>query len=303
MPIKIVAADKPKRKAKRGQSKGAGDSSWKRPYKDYTKIKHTNLIQTLDGRKKGQIQESGPPGTEKKLHDKSMKRLNELQKLKSREGTRMTSGAQKKRKEHLQRGGYKAGSSVGKTKGPKGIGKGQTIRDRLKEASKRDGRKSFFEQAGGREQAKPHSTKEGRTAAGQRRVGRILEQLKPKTMEQRPLPRYTPKKPGWPKRKPMQPLRAKHGIGNIVKKGISKILKPKGVFKPKPVPKTVTDKPTGWSPKGEYTKADDNKINSMLKKLGDEIKAQPLPPKTKELVKKLQKAYGPHKKAEGGRIG
>ena len=112
MPIKILAADKPKRKAKRGETKGGGDSSWKRPYKDYTKIKHTNLIQTLDGRKKGQIQESGAPGTEKKLHDKSMERLNELQKLKSREGTRMTSGASKKRKEHLQRGNYNSGGAV-----------------------------------------------------------------------------------------------------------------------------------------------------------------------------------------------
>ena len=100
--------------------------------------------------------------------------------------------------------------------------------------------------------------------------------------------------------------RAGYGIGSIVKgakKIISKVMKPKGVFKPKPVPKGVTDKPTGWSPKGSYTKADDKKINSMLKKLGDEIKAQPLPPKTKDLVKKLQKAYGPHKKAAGGRIG
>jgi len=110
MPIRIVAADKPKRKAKRGVTPGRSKTHWpKTPYKDYTKIKHTNLIQTLDGRKKGQIQESGAPGTEKKLHDKSMKRLNELQKLKSRSGTRMTSGAQRKRKEHLQKGGYKAG--------------------------------------------------------------------------------------------------------------------------------------------------------------------------------------------------
>ena len=112
MPIRILP-DTEKRKAKRGVTPGKGVKWPKRPYKDYTKIKHTNLIQTLDGRKKGQIQEQGPPGTEKKLHDKSMKRLNELQKLKSREGTRMTSGAQKKRKEHLQKGGYKAGGRAG----------------------------------------------------------------------------------------------------------------------------------------------------------------------------------------------
>ena len=97
--------------------------------------------------------------------------------------------------------------------------------------------------------------------------------------------------------------RAGYGLGSFVK-GVGKIIKkvtePKGVFKPKP--KKVTDKPTGWSPKGSYTKADEKKIDSMLYKLGDEIKAQPLPPKLKKTIKKLQKAY-PHKKASGGRIG
>ena len=100
--------------------------------------------------------------------------------------------------------------------------------------------------------------------------------------------------------------RAGYAIGSIIKgakKIISKVMKPKGAFKPKPVPKVVTDKPTGWSPPGQYTKADDKKINSLLKKPGDDIKAQPLPPKLKETMKKLQKTYGPHKKAAGGRIG
>jgi len=100
-----------------------------------------------------------------------------------------------------------------------------------------------------------------------------------------------------------KPLRAKKGIGGAITKIISKIKpKPKGVFKPKPVPKKVTDKPTGWSPKGSYTEADDKKITSILKKLGDEIKAAPLPPKLKATLKKAQKE-SPHKKAEGGRIG
>ena len=103
------------------------------------------------------------------------------------------------------------------------------------------------------------------------------------------------------KKKPeavMTPYRAKHGLGSIVKgvkKIISTVTKPKGVFKPKPVPKAVTDKPTGWSPKGSYTEADDKKITSILKKLGDEIKAAPLPPKLKATLKKAQKAF-PHKK-------
>ena len=97
--------------------------------------------------------------------------------------------------------------------------------------------------------------------------------------------------------------RTKKSIGGVLKL-IKKVIKPKpsGVFKPKPVPKGVTDRPTSWSPKGSYTKADDKKINSMLKKLGDEIKAAPLPPQLKKTLKKAQKAY-PHKKAAGGRIG
>jgi len=145
-----------------------------------------------------------------------------------------------------------------------------------------DVRKGLIDRFSGGVEGKPHSSEEGRRASAGRKFSRVVA-------------RSTNKAGG----------RAEYGIGSIVKgarKIISKALKPKGVFKPKPVPKVVTDKPTGWSPKGEYTKADDKKITSMLKKLGDEIKAQPLPPKLKETMKKLQKAY-PHKKASGGRIG
>ena len=133
------------------------------------------------------------------------------------------------------------------------------------------------------------------------------------------------KKPEWIKRKKrpertLTPYRAKHGLGSIVKKIITKI-KPKSPFKPKPVPKAVTDvdRPFKGYDKS-YTRADDKKMDALLKNLGDEIKAQPLPPKTKDLVKKLQKAYPHHDsagrnkaskkmfksakgKAEGGRIG
>ena len=116
-------------------------------------------------------------------------------------------------------------------------------------------------------------------------------------MEQRPLPKW-PKQP-----KKIPATRNAYGLGSLVKKGISKILKPKGVFKPKPVPKAVTDvdKPFKGYDKS-YTKADDKKMDALLKKLGDEIKAAPLPPKLKATLKKAQKAY-PHKKASGGRIG
>jgi len=133
-------------------------------------------------------------------------------------------------------------------------------------------------------EGKPHSTKEGRSAEAQRAYIR----------------KFGPQEP---RRKRIWPKRAKHGIGGAIKKIISKIKpKPKGV-PVKSVPKAVTDvdKPFKGYDKS-YTRADDKKITSMLKKLGDEIKAQPLPPKLKETLKRAQKAY-PHKKASGGRIG
>jgi len=173
---------------------------------------------------------------------------------------------------------------------------------------------------------KPHSSPEGRKATSKLAIKRLMGRGKTPGDKLRdrlkdldkgrlvPDPRHKPgpRKPIDPrspyiKDRVMTPLRTKKGIGgaavNIIKKIASKIKpKPKGSFKPKPVPKAVTDRPTGWSPKGSYTKADDKKINSMLKKLGDEIKAQPLPPKLKKTMKRLQKAYSPHKKAAGGRI-
>ena len=82
------------------------------------------------------------------------------------------------------------------------------------------------------------------------------------------------------KRRPERTLtpyrdRAKKGIGGVIKKGISQILKPKGVFKPKPKPKEVD-------------------VDKLLKNLGDEIKAQPIPPKIQKKIKELQKAYPHH---------
>ena len=63
---------------------------------------------------------------------------------------------------------------------------------------------------------------------------------------------------------------AKFAGGPIIKKIITK-LKPKGVFKKKEVD-----------------------VDKLLKNLGDEIKAQPIPPKIQKKIKELQKAY-PHK--------
>ena len=198
MPIRILSASE-KRKAKRGVTPGRSKTHWpKTPYKDYTKIKYSPFIKTGTG-KKGMLQEqAGAPGGEKKLHDKSMKRLNELQKLKSREGTRMTSGAQRKRKEHLQSGGYKEGGRPLPSPGP-GLPKKWkipkyqpriTLRDRLKKL-----------------------TEKGRPSPG-RPGGKGKE---------------APDKRWFKGDKSMTPLRAKHGIGSLVKKVISKIKpKPKG---------------------------------------------------------------------------
>ena len=76
-------------------------------------------------------------------------------------------------------------------------------------------------------------------------------------------------------------LRSKKGVGGILKKVITKI-------KPKPKPKPGAVK--------------DVNVDKLLKNLGDEIRAAPLPPQLKKSLVKLQKAY-PHKKASGGRIG
>jgi len=145
-----------------------------------------------------------------------------------------------------------------------------------------DVRKGLIDRFSGGVEGKPHSSEEGRRASAGRKFSRVVA-------------RSTNKAGG----------RAEYGIGSIVKgagKIISKVLKPKGVFKPKPKPKVDDiDKPFKGYDKS-YTKADDKKMDSLLKKLGDEIKAQPIPPKTQKLLKKLQKAY-PHKKAAGGRIG
>ena len=174
--------------------------------------------------------------------------------------------------------GYAEGGPTGK----------QSLRDKLKRIKEpKWGRKGFYERAGGSEKAKPHSTKEGRTAAGKRRVGRILADAHK--------PRGDKKDAPWEKKRPeriMTPYRAKKGVGGILKKIISKI---------KPKPKEVN-------------------VDKLLKNLGNEIKAAPLPPQLKKSLDKLKKAYpskSPHArnkeskkmfktvqgKAAGGRIG
>ena len=114
--------------------------------------------------------------------------------------------------------------------------------------------------AGGVE-GKPHSSKEGREAAAGRKFSRIVAR------DQKPINPRSPLKTD----NVMTPLRTrKFAGGSIIKKIITK-LKPKGVFKKKEVD-----------------------VDKLLKNLGDEIKAQPIPPKIQKKIKELQKAY-PHK--------
>ena len=123
-----------------------------------------------------------------------------------------------------------------------------------------------------------------------------LKDWKPREMPKFPKPesKVSPGRPGGKGPKPdkrwnkgdkfMTPLRAKKAIGGkIIQKIISKI-------KPKQKPKNV---------------------DKLLKNLGDEIKAAPLPPQLKKVVKekRLSKAFPHHdsagklKKASGGRAG
>ena len=128
-------------------------------------------------------------------------------------------------------------------------------------------------------EGKPHSTKEGRSAEAQRAYIR----------------KFGPQEP---RRKRIWPKRAKHGIGSLVKKGISKILKPKGVFKPKPKPGKVDQKfldfiRTGKSVDKHGTKINLNKVVKRLKKQGS--------PGIETYFESTGKH--PKGKATGGRIG
>ena len=194
----------------------------------------------------------------------------------------------------------------------------------------RKGLKKILEHGGGGEEGKPHSTSAGRMAAGARKFRRGAKKIasgaiegtkkiaKPFVKEAVGLEKLRKKKAeggraGYQSggrtrlleelgRVEAEPSnrnrraeisrvhgelnrgykgggRAKHGLGSIVKKVITKI-------KPKPKPGAVKDV----------------NVDKLLKNLGDEIKAAPLPPQLKKSLDKLKKAY-PHKKASGGRIG
>ena len=157
-------------------------------------------------------------------------------------------------------------------------------------------KENLIERLGGSEKAKPHSTKEGRTASGKRRIRRILEKQKPKTVQPRPVPEYTPRpsRPKWsgPKipKGEFRPLRAKHGIGSLVKKVISKI-------KPKPKPK----------PKGLGSGVKPSEMKAIIPKKDRKLYlkeklANPLPTHLRgpNPHREAKSAKG---KASGGRIG
>ena len=303
MPLRLLAPDTEKRKAKRGVTPGRSKTHWpKRPYKDFTKIKYSPFIKTGTG-KKGMLQEqAGAPGGEKKLHDKSMKRLNELQKLKSREGTRMTSGAQKKRKEHLQSGGYKAGGRANFRRGGKGTGPspGTRIKARKARAAEwwtgREGKQAVYNPTLDKKlrEKRPHSSPEGRMRDVRTAYAKAAEEHK--RIKDSGIKR-TWGKPGTRKygggAKTAQ--RAKHAVGGIIKKVISKI-KPKGVFKPNGEGK-VNKRFLDFIKTGKHVDKHGVKVN--VPKAAERLTGKPhVDHGKRKRTKHLGKG-----KAEGGRIG
>ena len=190
--------------------------------------------------------------------------------------------------------GYAEGGPTGK----------QSLQDKIRRTTpKAWKRKNPFEALGGGEKAKPHSTEKGRIASGARKVLRNLK-TKPKTIQRKPRPEYKPK---WPKRENiMTPLRAKKGIGGVIKKGISQLLKPKGVFKPKPKGKGLGSgiKPSEMK---EIIPKKDRKLY-LKEKLANPLPTHLRGPnphrdaklRNKESKKAFKSAKG---KAAGGRIG
>ena len=127
--------------------------------------------------------------------------------------------------------GTKTHKSSGRTAKAEGGPTGkQSLRDKIRRLTpKAWKRKNPFEALGGGEKAKPHSTKEGRVASGARKVRRHLKTQKPKTAQPQPMPKI----PKWKRpERIMTPLRAKHGVGSLVKgakKVIGQLKKDKGI--------------------------------------------------------------------------
>ena len=194
------------------------------------------------------------------------------------------------------RAGYAKGRRVGKGLGPKG-GPSKprpSFKDRLKDFAKK-GSPDISERFGGSKKGKPHSTKEGRVAAGRRRLNRIFND------HSKPWPQF-PKRPRlkpWiespnppkPKKRFMTPLRAKKGVG-----GIAKIIGKKAVEWIKKNRKTI--KKEIYSPEGKKKTQDlTKKLQEGLKRPGH-AKGGSAVSKSGGITHKSQSGIGPSKKSQ-----
>jgi hypothetical protein len=136
---------------------------------------------------------------------------------------------------------------------------------------------------------KPHSSKEGRLASAGRKFSRITKGLG-KPGPSRPPRRPWKPKPTWEKRAPMKPLRAKHGLGSLVKKIVSKI-------KIKPKPKGKEQRFLDFIETGKAVDKHGVKVN--VAKAAERLTGRPhVDHGKRKRIKHLGKG-----KAEGGRIG
>ena len=196
----------------------------------------------------------------------------------------------------------KSGGPTGKYKGPKQPLPPDYWKDRFKDIGRRKfsrPKENLIEKLGGSEKAKPHSTKEGRVASGERRIRRILSKAgdkpRPSPGPQARAPRKPDNKsPGRPGGKGPKPdKRPKKNYMTPLKSGGS-------AKKPRP------HGPHMWVRGDKRKKYASGGIIKILKKLGKEIKKQPLPKKTQDLNKKFKKAFPHHdskgKLKSGGRV-
>ena len=277
----------------------------KTKFREIKKGPQTGQTKMEKTRVHGTFKESGAPGTNRKLHKKSSKRLNEIMRLKEKKRqTRTGPGtekARKKRLSHLQSGGYKAGGAVTRfrSSGPEGkphsTKEGRsaeaqraymrqrgpqeprrkrltpadtTHRDRLKKIE------NLHERMGGGTKAKPHSSREGRVASGKRRLDRYRKKAedvmsgKPKWPKWKKQPKHVPAK------------RAKHAIGGAVKT----------------IPK-ITKKFLDFIKTGKHVDKHGVKVN--VPKAAERLTGKPhVDHGKRKRIKHLGKG-----KAEGGRIG
>ena len=216
--------------------------------------------------------------------------------------------------------GYKTGGRIGLKHGNTPRGPKDKWREKIRDMGKRRlpvGAEGIF---GLGVKGKPHSSPEGRKATSKRAIKRLTDGSRPKKWEEFrdrlrdikkrvPDPRRKPEKPKpidprspYVKDRVMTPLRAKHGIGSLVKKGISKILKPKGKglgsgIKPSEVKDILKSPGKSWGKtRAEYLReyAPYFGGRSIKKQVKEGVQAR-----NKESKKVFKSAKG---KAAGGRI-